>query len=1086
MTPGYFTASGGIGSAWGAPVPAHVPDAGRGAPPGQDVERWARMTAERVRNWVAGGMLAFPPWLDNYTEETEAHRRAYRQMFAEPVVHAATMANVYSVAELEVQTHPQDPEDPREQEAAEFVGHALRTARGGVVGLVTALLTGALIDGWSLVEPVWEPVTEGKYRGKWAWRAVKAKDVRHLTPLVDGFLNVIGIRSQAGLLGLRVFDPADFLVYRNLSLFESPRGLSDYRAAYRAWWIMATAWRLRALGLERWSQPSLKGTYTDEGQHRQALEAALAGYQANTWLTVPLGCTVDAIDIANRGESDFKSAIADLREEMAITCSYATLTILTSAQTNPRGDSEVQKTTTQLKQWGLAANVGAVLTEQAAPPLTRLNYPGVPPCTVTLGAVDEGALSARLRNDTGLVKDLGLKLSRKESYRYYGRQQPAGPDDELGGPPAPKPPPGGNGTGNGAAGGPPAVPFAEAFAEERGGDPDTADVDEQAELIAEILYGVFGAGAAGSYDHAEGAEAFAAGWDALHHPRGPDGRFIPKGSAEAVGAAKEKIGALKGKPATDANVAALASHLHILTVPQLRALHKEHGLTIPGRLRAQLVEGVKAQLLAAAGKAPKKGPKEAPAPSAPAGGVVTDDTPLRAGLNPPGWPVSTSLKDLRDFARQKLGKRFHSVVVRKYGGGSQVEVLGVKEGYHGRQTFLAATYPHIGQPGPKPPAVSTPAQKLPREDEARAQYDRERQLEGSPRRFDAVVAELRKAGGTDKDVQDVIDLYAPERKALAGPPHADPTRLPTDAELAAGKAEKLGEVSLHSHSMRRIHTPAGTFYHKPLPSPGAAEREVAVADLARIAGADAPAARVADLGDPNQPGGARGVLTAEVPGVPLAEALKDDPRARDKLDPAGVTRHLLFSYVAGVGDRHAGNYIVGPPGPGGRRPVTSIDHEFSLGTGRPTEAFHRAFASDLITHKPGVPVKLDPGAVKEMAATIPAMMEHLKAAGMDKEASALALRGEALARLASDPAPTDRKLSDHAWAVGVGSDEPDPNSARKVAAVRAAPPRRKDELVVELSFRQAEQLLRELDRGPDDPHARAAVYEFFPELKPRK
>jgi hypothetical protein len=472
MTPGYFTASGGIGSAWGAPVPAHVPEAGRAPPPGQDVERWARMTAERVRTWVVGGMLAFPPWLDNYTEETEAHRRAYRQMFAEPVVHAATMANVYSVAELEVQTHPQDPENPREQEAAEFVGHALRTVRGGVVGLVTALLTGALIDGWSLVEPVWEPVTEGKYRGKWAWRAVKAKDVRHLTPLVDGFLNVIGIRSQAGLLGLRVFDPADFLLYRNLSLFESPRGLSDYRAAYRAWWIMATAWRLRALGLERWSQPSLKGTYTDEGQHRQALEAALAGYQANTWLTVPLGCTVDAIDIANRGESDFKSAIADLREEMAIACSYATLTILTSAQTNPRGDSEVQKTTTQLKQWGLAANVGAVLTEQAAPPLTRLNYPGVPPCTVTLGAVDEGALSARLRNDTGLVKDLGLKLSRKESYRYYGRQQPAGPDDELGGPPAPpaKPPGGGNGTGNGAAGGPPAPPFAETFAEERGGE----------------------------------------------------------------------------------------------------------------------------------------------------------------------------------------------------------------------------------------------------------------------------------------------------------------------------------------------------------------------------------------------------------------------------------------------------------------------------------------------------------------------------------------------------------------------------------------------------------------------------------------
>jgi hypothetical protein len=941
MTPGYFSASGGIGSAWGTPVPAHVPDAtARGPAPGQDVERWARMTAERVRTWVTGGMLAFPPWLDNYTEETAAHRRAYRQMFAEPVVHAATMANVYSVAELEVQTHPQDPEDPREQEAAEFVGHALRTVRGGVVGLVTSLLTGALIDGWSLVEPVWEPVTEGKYRGKWTWRAVKAKDVRHLVPLVDGFLNVTGIRSQAGLLGLRVFDPADFLVYRNLSLFESPRGLSDYRAAYRAWWIMATAWRLRALGLERWSQPSLKGTYTDEGQHRQALEAALASYQANTWLTVPLGCTVDAIDIANRGESDFKSAIADLREEMAIACSYATLTILTSAQTNPRGDSEVQKTTTQLKQWGLAANVGAVLTEQASPPLTRLNYPGVPPCTVTLGAVDEGALSARLRNDTGLVKDLGLKLSRKESYRYYGRQQPAGPDDELGGPPAPppKPPPGGNGTGNGAAGGPPAVPFAEAFAEEGGGDPDTADVDEQAELIAEILYGVFGADAAGSYDHAEGVEAFAAGWDALHHPRGPNGRFIPKGSAEAVGAAKEKIAALKGKPATDANVAALASHLHILTVKQLRELHRQHGLKVPGRLRAQLVEGVKAQLLAAAGKTLKKEPKKAPAPSAPA-------------------------------------------------------------------------------------AVPAPA----------------------------------------------------------APPHADPARLPTDRELAAGEGRRLGMgESLHSAGMNRITLPDGRVaYHKPL-KPDDVRHEVLASQLAALAGASVPAARAASY-DGND-----GVLTAGVPGKTLAEAWAGLGRMRPveslKLDPGDVARHVLTGYLLDLRDRHAGNYLVGEPGPGGRRPVTSIDHEFSLTVAGPREAANKVLMSDLISQTR--PTDLPPAAVKAVAAAVPGMVAHLKAAGMGKEASAVAFRGEALARLAAEPKPDTQKLLEHATTVQSGrTPASDPDYGRKRAAIRAAPPRDKEELVANLTDEQATRLLDDLNTGPDDPHARRALYEFFPELK---
>jgi hypothetical protein len=1024
MTPGYFSTSGGIGSAWGQVVPAHAPEAGGGAPPGQDVERYARLTAERLRTLVAGGTLRFPPWF-NHTGETREMRRAYREMVAEPTLKAAVLTKALAVSQLDLQVHAWNPDDPREVEAnVEFGGYVLRRVRGGTSRVVFNLLFPGLFDGWSLVEPKWAPITNGRWAGKWGWECVKSKDVRHVTPLVDGFLNVEGIRSHVGGQGGHVFDPADFLRWVHLPLFENPFGLSDFRAAFRAYWIKTVAWELRAQGLDRWVHPALLAQYTDEGQHRQALEAALANYRANGWLTVPTGVLIQALQVARSGESDFKSAIADLDQEMCIGVLGAFLQTLTGQVTDARGSAAVQKSTTELFMWSLAGDMSSVLTEHGLAPLVRTNFAGVEPGYCTLGAVNEGDLKAYIDNCKAL-QEIGLVLSRKELYRTTARSQPVDGGDALA--PAAKPPPGGNGTGGGAAGGPPAPPFAETFAEGEGGDDtaghagrpagadesDATDVDEQAELIAEILYGVFGAAAAGSYDHAEGAAAFA-DFDALHHPRGPDGRFIPKGSAEAVGAAKEKIGALRGKPATDANVAELASHLHILTVKQLRELHRQHGLKIPGRLRAQLVEGVKAQLLAAAGKEPEE---KAPAAPAPAGGVVTDDTPLRAGLNPPGWPVSTTLKDLRDFARQRLGKRFHSVVVRKYGGGSQVEVLGVKEGYHGRQTFLAATYPHIGQPGPKPPAVSAPAQKLPREDEARAQYDRERQLEGSPRRFDAVVAELRKAGGTDKDVQDVIDLYAPERKAPAGPPHADPARLPTDAELAAGVGKRLGAgESLHSAGMNRITLPDGrVVYHKPL-KPDDVRREVLVSQLAALAGAGVPAARAASY-DGND-----GVLTAGVPGETLAEAWAGLGRMRPveslKLDPGDVARHVLTGYLLDLRDRHAGNYLVGEPGPGGRRPVTSIDHEFSLTVAGPREAANKVLMSDLISQ--ARPTDLPPAVVKAVAAAVPGMVAHLKAAGMGKEASAVAFRGEALARLAAEPKPDTQKLLEHATAVQEG------------------------------------------------------------------
>jgi hypothetical protein len=466
MTPGYFSVSGGIGSAWGQVVPAHAPEAGGGAPPGQDVGRYARMTAERLRALVAGGTLRFPPWF-NHTGETREMRRAYREMVAEPTLKAAVLTKALSVSQLDLQVHAWNPDDPREVEAnVEFGGYVLRRVRGGTSRVVFNLLFPGLFDGWSLVEPKWAPITAGRWAGKWGWECVKSKDVRHVTPLVDGFLNVEGIRSHVGG-GAHVFDPADFLRWVHLPLFENPFGLSDFRAAYRAYWIKTVAWELRAQGLDRWVHPALLAQYTDEGQHRQALEAALANYRANGWLTVPTGVLIQALQVARSGESDFKSAIADLDQEMCIGVLGAFLQTLTGQVTDARGSAAVQKSTTELFMWSLAGDMSSVLTEHGLAPLVRTNFAGVEPGYCTLGAVNEGDLKAYIDNCKAL-QEIGLVLSKKELYRTTARSQPVDGGDALA--PAAKPPPGGNGAGNGAAGGPPAPPFAEAFAEERGGE----------------------------------------------------------------------------------------------------------------------------------------------------------------------------------------------------------------------------------------------------------------------------------------------------------------------------------------------------------------------------------------------------------------------------------------------------------------------------------------------------------------------------------------------------------------------------------------------------------------------------------------
>jgi Protein of unknown function (DUF935) len=452
----YFTAQGGIGSTWGREAqPPRIPDPADRPPPPDELRRWSHMVAERVKSWTLAGRLRWPAWFGPDDCDSAEFRRCRRSMLNDPLVKAPALGKVLAVAQLELQTHARDRDEPRQQEAAEFVRDCLNDC--SAFDLIFGMGVGETMDGWAVGEPVWESAAEGRWVGRWVWKQIKWKDTGYLRVLVDPYLTVTGIESL--LPDRTVWDPQDFLIARHLSLFENPYGSSDWRAAYRAWVTKTQAWEMRSLGLHRWAQPFLVGTYPP-GMARAELDAALERIHSNTWLSVPKDCVVEAISVGGSGESDFKGAIADLNDEIVIGIAGATLTILTSQQSDPRGDSAVQKSTTQLFQWALAAGIADVLTRQASPQLTRANYWGVPPPVVTLGAVDEAELAARLANDKALA-ELGLALSKKETYRHYGRQEPAEPGDALGGSSADGGPGGPGGPGGGKGAPPGALPFGE-------------------------------------------------------------------------------------------------------------------------------------------------------------------------------------------------------------------------------------------------------------------------------------------------------------------------------------------------------------------------------------------------------------------------------------------------------------------------------------------------------------------------------------------------------------------------------------------------------------------------------------------------
>ena len=120
------------------------------------------------------------------------------------------------------------------------------------------------------------------------------------------------------------------------------------------------------------------------------------------------------------------------------------------------------------------------------------------------------------------------------------------------------------------------------------------DPRERAEQIADILSHVFGDEAEAYFNETFGDDApkRMASWNSIDHPRGANGRFIPKNSPEAVAAAKDSIKEALSAPRTTESAKKLTEHLSILNTKQLADLKKEYGIAAGSKTKASLVDKI--------------------------------------------------------------------------------------------------------------------------------------------------------------------------------------------------------------------------------------------------------------------------------------------------------------------------------------------------------------------------------------------------------------------------------------------------------------------------------------------------------------
>lgn len=391
----------------------------------------------------AGPGPHFPNFLPFYDDqqnlgETQAIRLAYRKMLSDPYIKAALFGKLMGVMALDLQAHParsrRGSSRPmkRDEEIAEFVKWNLTyRLEEGIPGMVWDITSGACLDGHSVNEKVWLIEDKGEWKGKQVLRRLKAKDTGHDVVLeTDQYKNVTGVRALRFNSG-EVYHPKDFLIYTHLGLFENPTGMSDFRAAYRAYWMIDTVTKLRAIGAEKRALPVIAGEWPHE-KYQASLEAALAKIKSQNWLAVPKDVKLQALDIAGRSEEFFKSFRDDCVEEIFLAIEGAFLHAMAGGEGKHRGSAKSAQTRSDLFKWHLSAAVAHLINDRdrgLIPDMVDFNFAGVEDYPrITLSGIDDQELKTSLDIDKGL-QEMGWHHNIEELEERYGRKW-AGPTQE--------------------------------------------------------------------------------------------------------------------------------------------------------------------------------------------------------------------------------------------------------------------------------------------------------------------------------------------------------------------------------------------------------------------------------------------------------------------------------------------------------------------------------------------------------------------------------------------------------------------------------------------------------------------------------
>lgn len=292
----------------------------RGRPSKQEEE--LTTVGSQLISWqLPGGKHSFE-MVSPDTLLTRQGWKVYREMMADDQVKAALFFKKVLLSARPFDVVPAS-EDEKDKEAAQFVYDNLKSIR--FQNILTEMLS-AFEFGFSAGEILWHFIDKGKgpqlnlkdvkFRDpEWMWIRVDVhgdiQDFVQKPPNVSGFE-----KSEI------VIPPEKILHFAYQRQFSNHYGVSDLRAAYRAWWSKKYVTQFWNVFLERFGAPLMKMQYPPGASN--ALKTTLRGIMNNlsskTDILVPEGVEIELIEATRAGTARYEEALAyyDVRIATAV------------------------------------------------------------------------------------------------------------------------------------------------------------------------------------------------------------------------------------------------------------------------------------------------------------------------------------------------------------------------------------------------------------------------------------------------------------------------------------------------------------------------------------------------------------------------------------------------------------------------------------------------------------------------------------------------------------------------------------------------------------------------------------------------